>query len=98
MSVGRASPGAAEQVGDQLDIIFQQRGRLRRTCLAEAARLGALRGKLSRRAPGLAFHRIHLRPGHLALPASRWCPPGDNPKHIFLIVSKCSEVLHFVRH
>ena len=45
MSVGRASP-ACQKVGDQLDIIFQQRGRLRRTCLAEAARLRAFRGKL----------------------------------------------------
>ena len=48
MSVGRASPALAKQVGDQLDIVFEQRGRLRRARLAEAARLGPFRGQLAR--------------------------------------------------
>jgi hypothetical protein len=37
-----------EQIGDQLDIVFQQGGRLRRARLAETARLGAFLGKLFR--------------------------------------------------
>ena len=49
MSVGRASPSPAQQIGDQFDIVLEQRGRLRRPRLAEAARLGAFRRQLCHR-------------------------------------------------
>src|SRR5665213_4280325 len=82
-NVGRASLAfTLKQIRDQFDVIFEQRGRLRRPRLAEAARLRSFRGELShcylvprRRRPMPRAHAVDL--------------PG-RPDHILLVVSKCS--------
>ena len=56
--------GILQQVGDQFHIVFQQGGRLRRTGLAEAPRLGAFRRKLLRGRSTPALCRLCHRRCH----------------------------------
>ena len=58
MSVGRASPGAPHQIGDEFDVIFQKRCGLRSSRFSEAAGLRSFRGKLFRGGTALASCRV----------------------------------------
>lgn len=58
--VGRARPTVGgKQVVDQFDIVFEQRARLRRTGLAEAARLRELGRQFERGLRPFHFRRLH---------------------------------------
>ena len=94
MSVGRASPASGQEVGDQLHVVFEQRGRLRRARLAEAARLRAFCGQLARMAVAPAFDRVrHVPRGSSpnGIGASPMLPGRIADNIILPLVSNCNQ-------
>src|ERR1019366_779493 len=94
--------GAGQEVGDELDIVLEQRGRLRGARLAEAARLRQLRRQLGRRpCDGTGPFGLQAL-GHRFTP-SGWggscdmrpphvpAPPCPRQSHIATSKSNCSQ-------